>query len=50
MEIRTEPFPTIKGPEKAIFPSTSQILPGIIPTSARRLHREGSEQERKTTL
>jgi hypothetical protein len=50
MEIRTEPFPTISGPEKAIFPMTSQTVPGIIPTSASLLQREGNEQERKTTL
>jgi hypothetical protein len=50
MEIRTEPLPTISGPEKAIFPITSQTVPGIIPTSASLLQRDGSEQERKTTL
>jgi hypothetical protein len=50
MEIRMAPFPIIRGPEKGIFPITSQILPGIIPTSASRLHREGREQDRKTTL
>jgi hypothetical protein len=43
-------LPTISGPEKGIFPITSQILPGIIPTSARRLQRAGREQDTKTTL
>jgi hypothetical protein len=50
MEIRTEPLPTISGPEKDIFPKTSQTVPGIMPTSASRLQREGKEQERKITL
>jgi hypothetical protein len=50
MEIRMAPLPTISGPEKGIFRMISQILPGIIPTSANRLPSEGREQETKATF
>ena len=50
MEIRIEPLPTINGPEKGILLIISQVLPGIIPTSASRLPRAGREQETNATF
>jgi hypothetical protein len=50
MEIRIEPLPTIKGPEKEILPSTSHTVPGIMPKSASLLHSAGCEQETNETF
>jgi hypothetical protein len=50
MEMRMESFPTISGPEKGILLMISQMLPGIIPTSASLLLRDGRLQEIKATF
>jgi hypothetical protein len=50
MDIRIEPFPTIRGPEKEILPSTSHTVPGIMPTSASLLHNAGCEHETNETF